>query len=1378
MTAGMVLEKFQEITAGMVLEKFQEVCVATKGKFDREDIANDLVRKLLVKFEGETISDLGIRLHKLEHTIFAYHGTLQKLTREGTSQQKQFDKQLQRQLDSERAKAQTSSQVEMTNTINSLIREVQAAMTAATAEMYAALQPQGSGGAGLIQCSNSSKPSLQGAAAGTSPSPQDAAKILGSARQLSVNIKDMMQLVTGAGSKGLASISLPPPPSAKPKDARPGRPGQPAKNLKTPKKSRKGMNAKMHEGEGYESDARSDVTVDYENEGQSPAQMDPCDPVAWKHVISDIAAQQVFVSNAPTTLACLSKISLVLEQLCTLMESGAGGGIGGAHSRGKGGDGKQTLSGYMDRRRGRWHVSKQKVKEIVLDVAASGKALDLSDLAALECQLMDSFQVDSFADLGSWPSLLSALSDDVNSDLAEPLRLALGTGCEPGHKAALAGAAASAPVLRERAAVLLSMAGAAGGAADVCGGSEQELADRLCAQFCVERVEDLGLGPLADLVKQSADAVLPVFGMCEPLGAAEAGSQLSCKLLGMSDDSAEREGSEWDELAMRRLRDAQPLSELHESLLWAEVFEPRLGSLRKWVYQNPGQILGVYILDSPCGLYVVPPLGSMSEFAAALHGCDAPKAACQLVSALMECSMVGDGSSSSCSSRLISVYCRVKDVVLKPVEAVRGDLEGERAMALFLAQLLQRVPSWGLRASCLRPLLLDPLESGLGSHRSFELLRHASIHDSGTSALLYTLAARLASSELEFAKRWLKAWLQVEPSTAIASRQTVPPVLAVIKGPELAPSPVPEDGAELCTAITDVETTDVQTGGDDLAAGSDELAEDIDELAEDEVSWQQTFVEDEIRRKIYGKGLQLTAEGQGVDDEKNRMLAASMSHLARDIYDDSLHFLLELVQNAEDNEYPVGKAASLEFIRQAGCMFAVSNESGFSCNNIRSLCRIGMSSKSSAPGYIGQKGIGFKSVFKVSDAPEVHSNGFHIAFDLQREPDLGYACPVWVGPPADESDWSSMCIQSPEDVRTVIRIPLKQEYVYNADRLTNDLFGSVSPHLLLFLEKLCRISCVDAVSSRTSVSEKLLTPDCPSVVTLRQTEDGTARSSSWLVVRSKFKPTDPEEAPYLSLNFWLKCYSFRSVHPDFFSRCTKALSKIRSGSGTSSSSPRDTVPSACLARKEFHFVHASLDALTTHQDAAILRAMLHLSPHPARDASAHRQHLMLLVGNLLVAIYRMLEHNQEHNLAEVMGKLSSIPFLPLSSGRFVSPASVYLPLPGHATAAQATAQPHHAAAVAGSAAVAADAQAAERPWESELSQRLANDLLACSLSPSQLTGIEFVDLAFLELADVESTGKRQLLTNCLKYPTKPPNGSELDELEAEEYSHIYVIRPF
>ena len=50
----------------------------------------------------------------------------------------------------------------------------------------------------------------------------------------------------------------------------------------------------------------------------------------------------------------------------------------------------------------------------------------------------------------------------------------------------------------------------------------------------------------------------------------------------------------------------------------------------------------------------------------------------------------------------------------------------------------------------------------------------------------------------------------------------------------------------------------------------------------------------------------------------------------------------------------------------------------------------------------GQKGIGFKSVFRVTDSPEVHSNGFHIKYDASSGPN-GYILPQWV-PESERTD--------------------------------------------------------------------------------------------------------------------------------------------------------------------------------------------------------------------------------------------------------------------------------------------------------------------------------------------------------------------------------------
>lgn len=87
----------------------------------------------------------------------------------------------------------------------------------------------------------------------------------------------------------------------------------------------------------------------------------------------------------------------------------------------------------------------------------------------------------------------------------------------------------------------------------------------------------------------------------------------------------------------------------------------------------------------------------------------------------------------------------------------------------------------------------------------------------------------------------------------------------------------------------------------------------------------------------------------------------------------------------------------LFFCTQSQCSNTASAvQVGFSEQNIRALCDVGKSTKQHKVGYIGQKGIGFKSVFKVTDVAEIHSSGFHISFDLIQHQSLGYILPTWV----------------------------------------------------------------------------------------------------------------------------------------------------------------------------------------------------------------------------------------------------------------------------------------------------------------------------------------------------------------------------------------------
>src|SRR3569833_1281456 len=122
--------------------------------------------------------------------------------------------------------------------------------------------------------------------------------------------------------------------------------------------------------------------------------------------------------------------------------------------------------------------------------------------------------------------------------------------------------------------------------------------------------------------------------------------------------------------------------------------------------------------------------------------------------------------------------------------------------------------------------------------------------------------------------------------------------------------------------------------------------------------------------------------------------------LSDQLYQRPAHFLLELVQNADDNTYAEGVTPSLRISLSQDANLAWfrsdCNEMGFTSRQIDALSSVGASTKKDATlsqrGYIGEKGIGFKSVFKVAKDDEVVS-GFY-EFKLDRLEQLGMILPT------------------------------------------------------------------------------------------------------------------------------------------------------------------------------------------------------------------------------------------------------------------------------------------------------------------------------------------------------------------------------------------------
>ncbi|KPM37810.1 hypothetical protein AK830_g8763 [Neonectria ditissima] len=133
---------------------------------------------------------------------------------------------------------------------------------------------------------------------------------------------------------------------------------------------------------------------------------------------------------------------------------------------------------------------------------------------------------------------------------------------------------------------------------------------------------------------------------------------------------------------------------------------------------------------------------------------------------------------------------------------------------------------------------------------------------------------------------------------------------------------------------------------------------------------------------------------------KDEMIGSAVLTLARNLYTSNARFVFELLQNADDNDYSKAVAAGqdpyVSFEIWPDKLSIECNENGFTPDNLQAICAIGKSSKVGAQGYIGEKGIGFKSVFMAAWKVHIQSNGFSFSFTHRKgDSGLGMVTPVW-----------------------------------------------------------------------------------------------------------------------------------------------------------------------------------------------------------------------------------------------------------------------------------------------------------------------------------------------------------------------------------------------
>jgi hypothetical protein len=110
--------------------------------------------------------------------------------------------------------------------------------------------------------------------------------------------------------------------------------------------------------------------------------------------------------------------------------------------------------------------------------------------------------------------------------------------------------------------------------------------------------------------------------------------------------------------------------------------------------------------------------------------------------------------------------------------------------------------------------------------------------------------------------------------------------------------------------------------------------------------------------------------------------AQKSGQLAAGLYDDRTHFIFELLQNAEDALGRRGEwhgSRKVAFILNPTRLMLSHFGKPFDEADVRSVCDIAESTKNESS--IGRFGLGFKSVYTVTDLPEIHSGDEDFAIE-------------------------------------------------------------------------------------------------------------------------------------------------------------------------------------------------------------------------------------------------------------------------------------------------------------------------------------------------------------------------------------------------------------
>lgn len=193
-----------------------------------------------------------------------------------------------------------------------------------------------------------------------------------------------------------------------------------------------------------------------------------------------------------------------------------------------------------------------------------------------------------------------------------------------------------------------------------------------------------------------------------------------------------------------------------------------------------------------------------------------------------------------------------------------------------------------------------------------------------------------------------------------------------------------------------------------------------------------------------GHVLEVRAEKEKYRGSKDLKKAVDL--LSQKIYKDDIHFILELIQNAEDEG-----AEEITIFLDRNKIIIKNNGRLFSKKDVRAICSIGGGNKKKKIGFMG---IGFKSVFHITDSPQVISGQFNFTIH-----DYLY--------PEPQEYLNIETFEYEPKLGSIFVLPLNKLYKDNIIDFSKRLFD-VDEKILLFLTHLRKIHFIDATGETIS----------------------------------------------------------------------------------------------------------------------------------------------------------------------------------------------------------------------------------------------------------------------------------------------------------------------